>query len=123
MKRGPKPKGNVAISWNPEFAYAIGLLVSDGCLSKDGRHINLTPKAISSISCAAISMAMVVVIHIMIRFGQIVTDSTFLSLLEAKSISTGSEPSWLYMQRSRDLSVEKAGLPTYNSSLPRGKLK
>lgn len=44
MKRGPKPKGNVSIRWNPEFAYAIGLLVSDGCLSKDGRHVSLTSK-------------------------------------------------------------------------------
>ncbi|MBI2047605.1 MAG: hypothetical protein HY433_02245 [Candidatus Liptonbacteria bacterium] len=25
--------------WNPELAYAIGLLVTDGCLSNDGRHI------------------------------------------------------------------------------------
>lgn len=44
MKRGPKPLGKVKIKWGPEFAYAIGLLVSDGCLSKDGRHISLTSK-------------------------------------------------------------------------------
>lgn len=25
--------------WTPEIAYAIGLLVTDGCLSKDGRHV------------------------------------------------------------------------------------
>lgn len=25
--------------WSPELAYAVGLLVTDGCLSKDGRHI------------------------------------------------------------------------------------
>ena len=44
MKRGPKPKGKVRIEWNQKFAYAIGLLVSDGCLSRDGRHISLTSK-------------------------------------------------------------------------------
>ena|SRR3989344_1371770 len=44
MKRGPKPKGNVKIEWSPKFAYAIGLLTADGCLSKDGRHIDLTSK-------------------------------------------------------------------------------
>lgn len=44
MKRGPKPVGNVVIRWKPEFSYAIGLLVSDGCLSKDGRHIIMTSK-------------------------------------------------------------------------------
>jgi len=25
--------------WSPELAYAVGLLVTDGCLSNDGRHI------------------------------------------------------------------------------------
>lgn len=43
-KRGPKPKGQVEIRWSPEFAYAVGLLVADGCLSKDKRHIDLTSK-------------------------------------------------------------------------------
>jgi hypothetical protein len=42
MKRGPKPKGKVKIIWSVRFAYAIGLLTADGCLSKDGRHIDLT---------------------------------------------------------------------------------
>ena len=42
VKRGPKPKGNVKIRWSPHFAYAVGLLTADGCLSKDGRHIDLT---------------------------------------------------------------------------------
>lgn len=44
MKRGPKPKGKVKIKWSPRFAYAIGLIVADGCLSKDGRHVDLTSK-------------------------------------------------------------------------------
>lgn len=46
MKRGSKPLGNVKIKWTPEFTYAIGLLVSDGCLYNDGRHISLTSKDI-----------------------------------------------------------------------------
>lgn len=44
MKRGPKPKGKVKILWSPDFAYAIGLLVADGCVLNDGRHIDLTSK-------------------------------------------------------------------------------
>lgn len=44
MKRGQKPMGKVKIKWNTGFAYAIGLLVADGCLYKDGRHISLTTK-------------------------------------------------------------------------------
>src|SRR3990167_8754756 len=44
VKRGPKPKGKVKIKWSRRFAYAIGLLTADGCLSKDGRHIDLTSK-------------------------------------------------------------------------------
>ena len=39
-----KPLGKVRIRWSPDFAYAIGLLVTDGCLSSDKRHIILTSK-------------------------------------------------------------------------------
>lgn len=38
------PQGKVKIEWSAEFAYAIGLLVTDGCISSDGRHIDLTSK-------------------------------------------------------------------------------
>ncbi len=48
-KRGPKPKGKVKIEWSPDFAYAIGLLVTDGNLSPDGRHINFTSKDVELI--------------------------------------------------------------------------
>ena len=44
MKPGPKPKGKVVTFWSREFAYAVGLLTADGCLSKDGRHIDFTSK-------------------------------------------------------------------------------
>ena len=44
MKPGAKPKGQVTIVWSPQFAYCIGLLTADGCLQKDGRHIDLTSK-------------------------------------------------------------------------------
>ena len=39
-----KPLGKVKIEWSAEFAYAVGLLVTDGCLYSDGRHLNLTSK-------------------------------------------------------------------------------
>src|SRR3989344_3303191 len=39
-----RPLGKVVIKWSPQFAYAIGLLTTDGCLYKDGRHLNLTSK-------------------------------------------------------------------------------
>ncbi|HLD20614.1 MAG TPA: LAGLIDADG family homing endonuclease [Patescibacteria group bacterium] len=39
-----KAQGKVKISWSPNFAYAIGLIVTDGCLSKNGRHIDFTSK-------------------------------------------------------------------------------
>src|SRR3989338_8918945 len=44
MKPGPKPKGKVKLVWSSYFSYAIGLLTADGCLSKDGQHIDLTSK-------------------------------------------------------------------------------
>jgi len=43
-KRGIKPLGKVRLQWSPEFAYAIGLIVTDGNLSPDGRHIAFTSK-------------------------------------------------------------------------------
>ena len=43
-KRGPKPTGKVKIIWSAKFAYAIGLIVSDGSLSINGRHIIFTSK-------------------------------------------------------------------------------
>lgn len=49
IKRGPKPKGKVKLVWSPKFAYAIGLLVSDGSLSIDGRHISFTSKDLEMI--------------------------------------------------------------------------
>jgi hypothetical protein len=39
-----KPLRKVNIKWCPDFAYAIGLIVTDGCLSGDGRHIELSSK-------------------------------------------------------------------------------
>lgn len=37
-----RPSKFVDTTWTHEFAYALGLLTSDGNLSPDGRHINLT---------------------------------------------------------------------------------
>lgn len=48
-KRGIKPKGKVKIRWSANFSYAIGLLLTDGCLSTDGRHIILTSKDIDQL--------------------------------------------------------------------------
>ena len=45
-----KPLGKVKIEWSPNFAYAIGLLTTDGNLSPDGRHINITSKDMELIS-------------------------------------------------------------------------
>ena len=39
----------INISWSPSFAYAIGLIVSDGNLSKDGRNMSFTSKDIEQI--------------------------------------------------------------------------
>jgi len=39
----------VRIEWSPLLAYAIGLITTDGCLSKDGRHIDMTSKDLEQI--------------------------------------------------------------------------
>jgi len=41
-KRGPKPKKIISEKWRPDLAYAIGLIATDGYLSKDGLLIDLT---------------------------------------------------------------------------------
>jgi hypothetical protein len=39
-----KAQNRVKIKWSPDFAYIIGLITTDGSLSKDGRHIIFTSK-------------------------------------------------------------------------------
>lgn len=39
-----KRLNKIKIVWNANFSYAIGLITTDGNLSKDGRHINFTSK-------------------------------------------------------------------------------
>lgn len=41
------------MEWSEEIAYAIGLITTDGSLSIDGRHINLTSKDIEQIKTFA----------------------------------------------------------------------
>ena len=36
--------GEISTKWSPNFAYAMGLLATDGSLSIDGRHFDLTSK-------------------------------------------------------------------------------
>lgn len=44
-----KTLGKVKIEWSPDFAYAIGLLVTDGNLSTDRRHIDFTSNDIEQL--------------------------------------------------------------------------
>jgi len=39
-----KPRRTKKINWSPQLAYVVGLITTDGNLSTDGRHINLTSK-------------------------------------------------------------------------------
>ncbi|MFZ5390819.1 MAG: LAGLIDADG family homing endonuclease, partial [Patescibacteria group bacterium] len=39
-----KPLKKINTSWSTDFAYIIGLIATDGSLSKDGRHIIFTSK-------------------------------------------------------------------------------
>lgn len=43
-------QNKVNIKWSPDFAYAIGLLASDGYLSKDGRHIGIKSKDLEMVN-------------------------------------------------------------------------
>ena len=39
-----KRKCNVNTEWSPALAYVLGIIATDGNLSSDGRHINITSK-------------------------------------------------------------------------------
>lgn len=44
VMRGPKPKRSMPIQWSAQIAYATGLFVTDGCMYRNGRHLELTSK-------------------------------------------------------------------------------
>lgn len=44
--RGSQKNKDYKPEWSPKIAYVVGLLTTDGNLSKDGRHINFTSKDI-----------------------------------------------------------------------------
>lgn len=44
-----KEETKTEIQWSANFAYAVGLLVTDGGLSKDGRHIDFTSKDVEQV--------------------------------------------------------------------------
>lgn len=41
--------GRGKIKWTPDLVYVVGLITSDGCLSKDGRHIEFISKDVDLI--------------------------------------------------------------------------
>ena len=48
-KRGTKPRGKIEIKWSPDFAYVIGLIATDGCLSTNGRHVIFVSKDLEQV--------------------------------------------------------------------------
>ena len=49
MIRRYKPRKLLFFDWSPELAYAVGLLVTDGCLSSNKKNIIFTSKDIEQI--------------------------------------------------------------------------
>lgn len=49
IKRGPKPRRKVKIEWSADFAYAIGLIATDGCLGKNGRSLDFSSADIEQV--------------------------------------------------------------------------
>lgn len=42
--RGPRADHTSEPTWSPDVAYAVGVIATDGNLSKDGRHLSVTSK-------------------------------------------------------------------------------
>ena len=47
--QGRMAKNKIKPEWSPNFAYAMGLLATDGCMYNDGRHFDLTSKDIEQL--------------------------------------------------------------------------
>ena len=51
-RRGPQPRSRLsigetgAIAWTADVAYAVGVIATDGCLVRDGRHLTVVSKDI-----------------------------------------------------------------------------
>ncbi len=45
-----KPLNKIKTDWSPQLAYAIGLIATDGCLYKDGRHLAFVSKDLQLIN-------------------------------------------------------------------------
>lgn len=100
-KRGPKPNGKVKIKWSPNFAYAIGLIATDGCLSTDGRHIILTSKDVEQLDnfsrCLAVKLKIGTKnnghgqVASLVQFGDVLFYSFLesIGLTKAKSLTMG----------------------------------
>lgn len=43
-QRGPQVSANISCKWSPQLAYAVGLIVTDGNLSSDRRHMSVVSK-------------------------------------------------------------------------------
>lgn len=57
-KHGPAPLGKISKEWTPKLAYAVGLIATNGCLSKDGRHIDFTSQDIQLINLFKICLGL-----------------------------------------------------------------
>ncbi|QQS22889.1 hypothetical protein IPM19_04710 [bacterium] len=66
------------IVWSPDFAYVIGLIVTDGNLSKDGRHINFTSKDIELVNIVKNTLNLTNKISLKIRGAEPKTTCYFL---------------------------------------------
>lgn len=39
-----RKNNNIILKWSPNFAYAIGLIATDGCVGRDGSYVDFTSK-------------------------------------------------------------------------------
>ena len=56
--RGPRQRQPAIDGWTRDLAYAVGLLVTDGNLSKDGRHLSVTSADLDLLDVLRTSLAL-----------------------------------------------------------------
>ena len=102
-RRGPLPRNHSADGqsrkWTADLAYAVGLITTDGCLSRDGRHLTMTSKDIDLLEtvrrCLGITARITLSTNprpcYRLQWGDVVFHSwlTEIGLMPAKSLRLG----------------------------------
>ena len=97
------------ITWSANFAYAIGLFVADGSLSKDGRHLDFTSKDLDQIenflSCIAVKAPITTKSSGTAKFKKVYFDTQFSDVVLFRFLNA------IGIENNKSLSIKDVAVP------------